>query len=67
MRLNTLVLLAGHLLMVGTFATLTYYLPVDGSKPKFAGTKLEAYIAGAFFTAFALAAAMITFGFLEYF
>ena len=67
MRLNTMVLLIGHIVMFGTFAVLWYYVPTDGRKSRFAGTTLEPYIVSAFFSAFALGGGMMTLGYLEYF
>ena len=66
MSRNTVILLAGHVLMLVTFSLLWHYLPQVG-KPRFAGTKLEPYIAVVFCGGFALSATMIALGFLDYF
>ena len=67
MRLNTIVLLTGHIVLLATFGALWHDLPSDGRKPRFVGTKLEPYITVGFFSAFALAAGVIALGFLAYF
>jgi hypothetical protein len=67
MTRNAVVLITGHIIVLATFSSLWAYLPQPGYKPRFAGTKLEPYVAAAYFGAFALAATLITAGFLDYF
>jgi hypothetical protein len=67
MSTNTMVLLAGHALMFINFSWLWFYLPEPKSKPRFADTRLHPYIVVTFCASLALAAAMITAGYLSYF
>ena len=66
MTTNATLLLVGHVLLVGTLVVLWHYLPADGSKPRFAGTRQEPLIAPMFGTALLLIG-MIALGLVEYF
>jgi hypothetical protein len=67
MTRNAVVLVTGHIIVLATFGSLWIYLPQPGSKPRFAGTRLGPLVAAAYLGAFALATALITAGFLDYF
>jgi hypothetical protein len=65
---NTVVLLAGHAMLLTLFGSLWLYLPAPGDgKPRWAGTHLESYVLAAYFAGFAVVLVLLTGGYLNYF